>query len=42
MKDQWTRYQKEFEYAKDVRFEDVCNSVLELMNIVYDEKGIEK
>jgi len=26
MKNQWTRYQKEFEYAKDVRFEDACEA----------------
>ena len=31
MKDQWTRYQKEFEYAKDISFENTCKAVNELM-----------
>ena len=31
MKDQWTRYQKEFEYAKDISFESTCEAVNELM-----------
>ena len=31
MKDQWTRYQKEFEYAKDISFENTCKAVSELM-----------
>lgn len=31
MKDQWTRYQKEFDYAKDIRFEDTCKAVKNLM-----------
>lgn len=34
MKNQWTRYQKEFEYAKDIRFEDTCETVMDLMSIV--------
>lgn len=35
MKDQWTRYQKEFDYAKDIRFEDTCNAANGLMvNII--------
>lgn len=39
MRNQWTRYQKEFEYAKDIRFEDACNVVRELMNIVEDKNN---
>lgn len=36
MKDQWTRYQKEFDYAKDIRFEDTCKVANELMqNIIW-------
>lgn len=31
MKNQWTRYQKEFDYAKDIKFKDTCESVNELM-----------
>lgn len=31
MKDQWTRYQKEFEYAKDISFENLCKTVNELI-----------
>lgn len=35
MKDQWTRYQKEFDYAKDIEFEDACETVKILMkNII--------
>lgn len=34
MKDQWTRYQKEFDYAKDIQFEDTCKAVAKLMNII--------
>ncbi len=32
MKNQWIRYQKEFDYAKDICFEDTCEAVLDLMN----------
>lgn len=36
MKDQWVRYQKEFDYAKDIRFEDTCKVANELMqNIIW-------
>lgn len=34
MKDQWTRYQKEFDYAKDIQFEDTSKAVVDLMDIV--------
>ena len=33
MKDQWTRYQKEFDYAKDIRFEDTCMAAIDLIDI---------
>ncbi|MBP3360625.1 MAG: nucleotidyl transferase AbiEii/AbiGii toxin family protein [Clostridia bacterium] len=33
MRNQWTRYQKEFEYAKDIRFEDACEVVRELIKL---------
>ena len=32
MKDQWTRYQKEFEYAKDINFKDTCFTIKELLS----------
>ena len=32
MNNQWTRYQKEFDYAKDIRFEDACKAVESLLN----------
>ena len=36
MNNQWTRYQKEFDYAKDIRFEDTCKVANELMqNIIW-------
>ena len=28
----WKRYQKEFDYAKDISFDDTCNSILMIMN----------
>lgn len=37
MKDQWTRYQKEFDYAKDIRFENACESVFDLMSICMED-----
>ena len=35
MKNQWTRYQKEFEYAKDISFRYTCEAVIDLMSSVY-------
>ena len=31
MNNQWTRYQKEFDYAKDISFENTCKTVNELI-----------
>jgi hypothetical protein len=31
MKDQWIRYQKEFDYANDIQFEDTCEAVIALV-----------
>ena len=31
MNNQWTRYQKEFDYAKDISFENACKAVNELI-----------
>lgn len=31
MNNQWTKYQKEFDYAKDIRFEDTCKAVNQLI-----------
>ena len=28
----WERYQKDFDYAKDISFDDTCNSILSIMN----------
>lgn len=33
MKDQWARYQKEFDYAKDIQFEDTCRAAIDLIDI---------
>ena len=33
MKDQWTRYQREFDYAKDIQFEDTCKVVKSVLTI---------
>ena len=32
MQRQWKNYQKDFEYARDIAFEDVCNVVVELID----------
>ena len=31
MQEQWTRYQKEFDYASDIPFDDTCNTVISVM-----------
>ena len=31
MNTQWSNYQKDFEYAREVSFDDVCNTVIEIM-----------
>jgi len=33
----WEKYRKEYKYAKDISFEDTCNSVLMIMNGMYSE-----
>lgn len=37
MKDQWTRYQKEFDYARDISFEDTCEAITVLFNDMYNK-----
>ena len=32
MQKQWKNYQKDFEYATDISFEDACNVIVELMD----------
>ena len=32
MNNQWTRYQKEFDYAKDINFKDICLMIKELLS----------
>lgn len=32
MQEQWIEYQKNFEYAADVKFEDVCDAVVQIMD----------
>ncbi len=34
MLEQWKRYQKEFEYAKDIQFMDTCNATKKLLNVM--------
>lgn len=31
MQEQWTRYQKEFDYASDIPFEDTCDTAISVM-----------
>lgn len=33
MKKQWGTYQKDFEYATDIMFEDVCDTIVQLMDL---------
>lgn len=30
----WKKYQKDFDYAKDISFDDTCNSILRIMNLI--------
>ena len=32
MRKQWKNYQKDYEYATDIAFEDACDVVVELMD----------
>ncbi len=37
MQRQWKNYQKDFEYAADIAFKDVCDVVVELMDEIRKE-----
>lgn len=30
---QWKAYQKDFEYVADIKFDEVCESVVQIMNV---------
>jgi len=30
----WEKYRREYDYAKDISFEDTCNTVQEIMNAI--------
>ena len=32
MQEQWKAYQRNFEYATDVNFEDACDTVVQIMD----------
>lgn len=36
MQRQWNKYQKDFDYATDILFEDVCDVVVKLMGDLAD------
>ncbi len=38
MQEQWQAYQKNFEYAKDVDFGDVCDVVVRIMDEMNEER----
>lgn len=42
MNNQWIRYQKEFDYAKDIRFEDTCEDIIELIKSMEEEQNEKK
>lgn len=33
---QWKTYQKDFEYAADISFDEVCDAVVQMMNSIYE------
>jgi hypothetical protein len=35
MRDFWARYQKEFDYAKDISFDSTCDIVINIMKDIY-------
>ncbi len=41
MKHQWTRYQTEFEYAKNINFIKLCTVIKELLNDIHGGSGYE-
>ena len=40
MQRQWKNYQKDFEYATDIVFEDACDVVVELMENLEEEERL--
>lgn len=36
MKKQWQTYQKDFEYADDINFDDVCDAVVQMVTLCYE------
>ena len=30
----WKKYQKDFGYAQDISFDDACNSVMQIMDLI--------
>ena len=36
MQKQWKNYQKDFEYATDIIFKDVCDVVVQIMDEIQD------
>lgn len=34
---QWQTYQKDFEYASDISYDDVCNAVVQMMDLCYKQ-----
>jgi len=34
MQNFWANYQKEFEYAKDIAFDETCDAILKIMNLL--------
>ena len=39
MRKQWNNYQKDFEYATGIAFEDACDAVVQLMDLLMDIQG---
>lgn len=39
LKEFWANYQKEFEYAKGISYEEICSMVMKIMSEIMDDKG---
>lgn len=41
MREQWKTYQKDFEYAQNIEFDEVCDVIVQMMNLYGLEKKME-
>lgn len=41
MREQWKNYQKNFEYAQNIEFDEVCDVIVQMMSLYVLEKKME-